>query len=208
MDELEKIRGEVEKVIPTTEFNALLGKVSGNFEKLIGKTKMRSLAPMLLIFLTGHDSDGKRTEVPMMLTSLPDGDEKRKLLFAVGGQIADKGLQMVACFMACEAWVKTMTQIEGWRSKSIGLQQPSKCPDRTEAVVIWGRTIDSRTNMAFAKLGRGKGDMIKLGRWDTIECKSSQGKGESVEDNMLSHLFAGYLIGMAKRIGGGNAPRS
>ena len=93
-------KGEVEKVIPTAEFNSLLGKVSGNFEKLIGKSKMRSLAPMLLAYLTSHEPDGKRIELPIMLTSLPDGEEKRKILFNVGGQLAEKGHSMVACFMA------------------------------------------------------------------------------------------------------------
>ena len=206
MDEHEKtrIRGEAEKVFATAEFNALLKKASGNIEALIGKTKPRSLAPMLLLFLDKDpDSKGRRVEVPMALASFPSGDEKRKILFDVGGQIADKKLPVVACFLASEVWFKTMTPAEGWRSKSVGMRPPSEYPDRTEAVVLCGRTIDGRTNMAHADFERGKGGRIELGRWKTIECKGEQDKGDSVEDNLLSFLFAGYLTGMAKRMGGG-----
>ena len=87
MDELEKIRAEVEKVISTVEFNSLLGKVSGNFESLIGKSKMRTLAPMLLAFLESHEPDGRRTELPIILTSLPDGEEKLAVYRRVRDQI-------------------------------------------------------------------------------------------------------------------------
>jgi hypothetical protein len=192
-DEPERsLASSAEGVMPTAEFNARLQEVSGTIEGVIKETAADQLAPLLVLFLAEQTDDGERVQIPVPLTPFPEGDEKRHLLYGLGEQLAGKGVPVVAAFLASEAWVKAMTPADGWRARFSGVPQPSKCPDRTEAVVLWGKTIDGRSNLAMAAIGRAANGRIKLDRWRIIESEGVPDQ-ETAQDNLLKFLFSGYL---------------
>ena len=188
---------DAEQVVPTAEFNDMLRTVSANVGRVIADKPADRWGPMMALFL---DAQGKRVQLPVALAEMPEGDAKREMLSSMGKQFAAKGLRIVACFIMTEAWIKTMTPAEGLRAKSAGIMAPSKYPDRTEAVVIMGRTPDGRANMAMAPIQRGAGGRIGLGPWAHVDCAPEK-QGEGFEDNLLAALFAGYLLGMRDRMG-------
>ena len=101
-----------------------------------------------------------------------------------------KGLSAVAAFLVAESWVKRMTPAEGWRSKGKPIPLPSRCPDRTEAIVIFGSTLDGRLNMAMADIQRGRGRSAVLGSWEFNEHGAS---------DLLKYFFAGHFLGCKAR---------
>ena len=60
--------------------------------------------------------------------------------------------------------------------------------DRKETVVLWGRTLDGRVALGMAPMER-KGGKVALGEWKLSD------SSDEIEDNLLGHFFAGYLIG-------------
>jgi hypothetical protein len=190
-----RMRDLGKKLIPDDEFNALLREETGQIGKVFAGLR-DEMGPVLVVILRQREKDGSRQRGLVELSSFPAGDEKRKVLFSAGMRTAGASKDVVAALLSTEAWLKTMSPAEQWRSKGSVLQAPGKAPDRQEAVVITASTLDGRIGMAMAPTERGGGTR-RLGRWKVVEWKG-WGKAAS-EDNLLKYFFAGYLLGMKER---------
>jgi hypothetical protein len=190
-----RMRDLGKKLIPDGEFNALLREETGHIGKFFAGLK-EEMGPVLVVVLQQREKDGSRQRGLVALSSFPAGDEKRKVLFAAGMRTAGAGKDVVAALLSTEAWLKTMSPAEQWRSKGGVLQAPSEAPDRQEAVVVTASTLDGRIGMAMAPVERGGGTR-RLGAWKVVEW-AGWGKAAS-EDNLLKYFFAGYLLGMKQR---------
>lgn len=182
---------EGEALISTDEFHALFREESERLSGFVPTLKGEQLHPMLITVLDRKAGTDKREMGLFAITSFPEGDEKRKVLFGVGTQAAGKGLRVVAAFLATEAWAKIMSPAEGWRAKRHGVPQPSRCPDRQEVVVLSGRTLDGRLALGMSPLER-EGRKARLGEWKLSD------PTDGIEDNLLKFFFGGYLRGFAK----------
>ena len=190
-----RMRNLGKKLIPDGEFNALLREETGHIGKFFAGLK-EEMGPVLVVILQQREKDGSRQRGLVALASFPPGDEKRKILFASGMRTAEAGKDVVAVLLSTEAWLKSMSPSEQWRSKGGVFQAPSEAPDRREAVVITASTLDGRIGMAMAPVERGGGTR-RLGGWKVVEW-AGWGKAAS-EDNLLKYFFAGYLLGAKER---------
>ena len=154
------------------------------------------LHPMLVVF-GEKGKDGERTACVVQIASLPEGDAKRRVLFASGAQAAKKGMQIVAALLCTEAWAKALSPAESWRAKSQGLMQPSKAPDRREIIYIAGRTIDGRIVSAYAPFTR-IGGRTKVESWHFMESSGANADAEA-EENLVGYFFAGYILELCGR---------
>ena len=187
-----RARERGERLIPTVEFNGLL---RGQAEWAAGEFRKESRAPQFpprlsLIQDRPPGVDGRKIAI-LALTGLPEGEEKRKRLFIIGTEAAMNGLTAVAAFLVAESWIKRMTPAEGWRSKGKPIPLPSRCPDRTEAIVIFGSTLDGRLNMAMADIQRGRARPATLGPWEFND--------RNGESDLLKYFFAGHFLGCKAR---------
>jgi len=176
-----------EALISTTEFEATLKEEARRMGEFAGQLKGEELRPLLVLLLDRKAPDGERERALVALPEFPEGEGKRKVLFAAGMEVAGRKLPVVAAFLAAEAWTKMMTEAEGWRAKLHGPPRPSTAPDRTEALVLWGRTVDGRAALAMAPLSHHS-SATKLGAWRFI------GPGADVQDNLLGFFFSGLLL--------------
>ena len=203
MDELEakEHRQRAEALISTAEFNSLLQEETKRLEAFLPTLNGEQLRPMLFAILAKKDQEGNRQQALIALTAMPSGEEKQKVLFAAGRQAAKAGLPIAAALLISEAWAKSLSLTEGWRAKKVGMLPPSVCPDRQEALVVWGRTLDGRAGMAMAVLNRESKSAVHLEPWKAMPCPR-RGKAPSVQDNLLGFFFAGYLEALSERIAG------
>ena len=186
MDDTSK-SGLSEALISTVEFDFILKQEARRMGEFVGTLKGQELRPLLVLLLDRREPGGERAKAVVSLPEFPEGDGKRRVLFAAGMEVAERKLPVVAALLAAEAWTKMMTEAEAWRAKTHGPPRPSKAPDRTEALVMWGRTVDGRSALAMAPLSH-HGSKTELGKWRFI------GPGEEVEDNLLGFFFTGMLL--------------
>jgi len=177
-----------DQFITTEEFDALLREEAQRLSNFVPTLNGAQLQPMIVALLNRKETNSKREAVLIAVPSMPEGDEKRQMLFALGAKVAGEKLQVVGAFLATEAWMKVMTQAEGWRTKKHGVPQPSKCADRQETIILWGRTIDGRLKWGLAPLNH-QSKKVSLGVW------KFSNPADGIEDNLLSYFFAGYLLG-------------
>jgi hypothetical protein len=183
-----KLRDLGERMLPTPEFNALVGEEAvrlGRFVETLGD----ELAPMLVAVLEKRDKDGERARGLVALETFTDSDAKRRVLFAAGAKAAKTGESVVAGMLCTESWVKMMSPAESWRARQHGVPVPSESPDRREAITIMARTLDGRVAMALAFLDRG-GGKAKVGQWTLTEWQG-RASGDKAQDNLLGFFFAG-----------------
>jgi hypothetical protein len=184
-----------EEAISTVEFNDLLHQETERLGKFVEKLD-HELRPMLVVF-GEKGKDDKRMAGVVQIASFPEGDAKRRVLFAAGAQAAKEGIQIIAALLCTEAWAKTLSPAESWRAKSQGLMQPSKAPDRREVVFITGRTIDGRTASAYAPFTR-IGGRTKAEPWRFMEWRGENADAEA-QENLVGYFFAGYMLELCRR---------
>jgi hypothetical protein len=169
---LAKLREIGRSFISDLEFNNRLHEIKDFEYKSFDKT----IIPHL--YLYNYLQEGQ-TEREMMMVALnpEDMEHRREMLYSLGGTMRQQGLQPVAAFLVVEAWLSQQSEV-----------LPSKAPDRREAIVISGCTMDYRYSMVHIPLKR-YGDIVELG------CPiTSPFEGENTVQMMLLDLFfKGYL---------------
>jgi hypothetical protein len=179
-----------EQLIPTAEFEDLLKEACIRIQKVVEENQANSVAPMLVCILPKLGSE-QRQQAPLLLDEFPEGEAKRRLLFSVGKSLGEQQVPVVAAFLISEAWMKALSVAEGWRARARGVPRPSSAPDRTEAVVVWGRTVDGRAAFGMSQITRDRRDRVNFGNWNLTLC--AQCADEGVEENLLGFFFAGYF---------------
>lgn len=184
----------VQDAISDQEFNDQLDWVT---EMVLGELrtqKKKSFYSELTMLCRKNPGEAFTPNLAVFFDLPPTFKERARAMTGLGAKAADdisykdgkfQGA-IVSIFFASEVWIK---MFKGKEPKNPKL--PSEYPDRREAIVIIGRTIDGRTNMATVHLSRDKKDNImpKLERTDYY------GKSELEQQQpILEAWWEGYAL--------------
>ena len=188
MDTENDLGSQGENLIPSAEFDDLLQKETEMLNGFVPTLGSDELQPMMIVLMEGKDEDGGRKRALLPIQGLTEDADKRQVMAATGAAVAETGVRMVGAFLITEAWTKSLSAAEAWRSKAEPVL-PSKMADRQEALVVWGRTVDRRVALAMAAIHRDEAT-TRLGDWRIQKCHPAD---ETESDNLLSHFFLGFL---------------
>lgn len=187
---------EAQSFISNDEFNELLRDSIKMDQEYFDSGEQTGFIPQLKIIGLKGD-DGKRVATLIVLTDLTD-DNKYDLMMSIGVKFALEGQHAPVCALfTTEAWVRTYTPEE---QRGENFKQPSAYPDKQEALITSGLTIDGRANMATTKINRLKGNVISLGTSHILEYDPKERQG--VDPQILRKFFLGYMLAMKKRLEG------
>lgn len=189
--DLNRLREEAQTFLTDAEFNELLHQGAEEDKVYFNEGEETFFIPQIKVYGLKEEG-GKR---PLTLAVLPEFDEntKQKLVFGLGAKFFVEGKHhAIAAFMTTEAW----TSIAG-ENGEIKHEKPSLDPNRQEALITAGLSLDGRTNMAMRSMNRlGKKGVISLGKatFDDFTGKSS------VKTMLLNNFYAGYMIAMISKV--------
>lgn len=183
-----------ETIIPTVEFNKSLMDLHNDLKKDLSQFEQ------LMMRVTAYlrDANGKISIVPAMFADTPETtNDKAFMMKGLGVKVheemnkidIDHRPQLMYVILQSEAWV-SMKKTE--KEVTENFVQPSKYPDRQEAIVSTGVTLDGRTNMAMTvfKRNKPKGDVTIVQEQSMMY--SSDSDYSAVESPLISAFMQGY----------------
>lgn len=198
MKDLQQARDGMRLYLNDADFNAELRNLSDHENTLLTEHPSDSVQPKILAILSKDGKPGGELEKAIVMLVNPnfdDADEKFKIFKGVGAMFAEKKMNLVAVYQVCEAWVSQQE-----KSKDGKFMRPSEDPNRTEAIIIAGMTIDGRTNMATLPFERVTKDKVIFTKSTQYIDYNEADKNSQLESNLLAEVFKGYLMGMATMI--------
>ena len=93
-------------------------------------------------------------EVNVLIPPAFGGERAREIMIAIGAKAAESDAPLVATFLVTEAWMTLRPATDGPPELP-----PTADPDRIEALVIGGSTIDQRQNQVVVRIERRGGLM-------------------------------------------------
>lgn len=172
-------------LISDAEFNRhLLSTVEWASDYMVGEEEFPPH-----IFARYVNSDGEYEMSIMVTPGFEDGDQKSKIMIAMGVEAAKSDSFLAAVYLVTGAWMSR--QISGEEKPDV---QPSEDPNRAEVVVVAGITIDSRQNWATILVER---DAAKLMAPGTVVSNPYIGdEADSIDNALLTKFMMGYCLGV------------
>lgn len=188
------------------EFNEMLHLEVDRISAFVSKEQPDNWLPKMVIALHRGPTDNVRKLGLVCFADIPqDHREKCEMMRNLGEEIAKTKQKIVAILFSTEAWMKQMSDKEMAiaMARSGHIPQPSECADKTEGLIVVGRTIDGRNGMSMGKIVRKdaseKGKIVAIRDVRTIEV----GGEEKIDSTLLEHFFRGYLKAMQSMMGSG-----
>lgn len=176
----------IQEAFTDKEFNEILEhnlKVEQGFMEREGEEIM----PKIFLVMNRH-VDGKRV---IALGLIPEmGEDRFNMFFGIGKKFGAGKEQIVAALFASTAWMGPPSELMPGDKEYV---RPSEHPNRQEALVIGGMTIDGRSNMGTASYKK-IGDSYMFGSPVIMKYTKNHKDGQT-ESDLLKSFFEGYLSG-------------
>ncbi len=150
------------------------------------------LAPKLVIVKQGK-KNGKfeLMFVAIIAEHFNDYETRCEILRQLGHDCAEKEIQTLAVFLASEVWtvkaaVKNRNQYK----------QVSDHPDKTEALMVYGRTLDARSSLTIVDVTRDNNDNIK--RLDQRKTDYNLSRDDDIQSSLVDYFWQGYMLEFCK----------
>jgi hypothetical protein len=198
MKDLQQARDGMRLYLNDADFNEELRSLSKNENEFLTQHPSDSITPKILAILSKDGKPGGTLEKAIVMLVNPNfdnPDEKFKIFKSIGAMFAEKKMNLVAVYQVCEAWVSQQEKKEDG-----SFMRPSEDPNKMEAIIIAGMTVDGRTNMATVPFQRVTKDKVIFTKSTQYIDYNEADKGHQLESNLLAEVFKGYLMGMAVMI--------
>jgi hypothetical protein len=124
------------------------------------------------------------------------GERAREIMIAIGAKAAESDDPLVAAFLVTEAWMTTRPAAAGPPELP-----PSEDPERIEALVISGSTIDQRQNQVVVRIERCNG-LMQAGKVMSVPIINDGADG--LQNRLLMQFWCSYAeeLMLRRRDGG------
>ncbi len=148
-----------------------------------------------LVVIVQKVKEDKTTEEEVIICAFGGGfedtDSKYKVMMGLGAKIAEQNIKFpLLVFLQSEAWVSIPKQTQE-QVKNGDYIQPSKDPNRTEAIITAGMTIDGRTNFAMSTIIPKTEKARFLSEPNYMDYKVGA-KGIESHSDLLKQFWLGY----------------
>ena len=194
------IRRMSESLISTSDFDEFLEYHTAQAIRDVRSSPSPDFQPRIILHLDKPKKEGyvdsyqdeeTRQASICFLKSLPEN--KQDYLAKCGADAAKSGIRGVAAFFLSEAWMKKMNKKE--------MSDFDKAPkrvhdyeDKSEIIMVVGRTLDGRANMAVITIDRTPERNIIVCSKDVTKTRAEDGP----QDNLLTSFWDGYIQVFAK----------
>ena len=193
--------------ITDDEFNDLLKECRDFLIKQTQEAKRKSLMFYLHVYAR-HNFGGKFTQTLIAVADTPKVGDKTfnryQMMQAIGMKYYEEQVKKkpsgekcypIAVVFESKVWVhieKTKGDLDKIRNKDWG-----KLPEKQEAVALFGRTIDGRTNMATLKIHRDKKRRMTLeaDMWQPFN------EDQTIGSDLMDAFYHGFMMAMHMDVG-------
>jgi hypothetical protein len=146
--------------ISDEKFNTYLNSTMTSLVEQLKKTEVKQYAPTLqlhsLQFLEDEEGAKIHEQLTIMILADFDSDHPVEYMRKVAVFVARERLNVIAAFLFSEAWLSANVANGKYKRAEFD-------PQRKEAVVVGGMTLDSRTNLGRVALLRDEEGYIRPG---------------------------------------------
>lgn len=180
------------------DFNAELDKLVENEMDYLLKNPTDGVMPKIFTIMS---KDGKpngeleRAVVMMVNPDFEDQDKKFEIFQAMGYKFAEDNHNIIAVFQISEAWVSQQE-----KNESGEFMRPSEDPNRAEAIIVAGLTIDGRSNFSAIPFEKVTEKKVIFTKTPQVFKYDPDAKNPEFQNNLLGEFFKGYLKGMALKM--------
>ena len=173
-------------------FNDLLNATMEATRELLNKNKLERCKPTACIVGRSNKGDHKWENINAGVIEVPDSSlEKVELFEALGKKIATERPDFwpVVIHFVSETWTSE-TSNKTLQADDEKYTRPSENSDRTEQVMVMGRTIDGRHNLVGDEIVRRADNTIKLKPQTYMPFV--KGADNTLDSPMLNGFFKGW----------------
>ena len=181
-------------LLPTKEFNANLDDFARNEDRILKDNDGKGFLIKLLVVFKTKDSSKKHLAVVGVGGDIDWGNStvRRISMFGLGDKFQQDGEYPLAAYLVSEAWVSTAR-------KDVDVKDiiPSEDPNRTEAMIIAGLTIDGRSNLLSRTFTRIN-EKIVFDESPPFLNKYSKKEDKLARNMLVEQFFKGFFLGLLK----------
>lgn len=180
------------------DFNLELDKLIKQEQTYLDEHPTDGVMPKLFAIMSKDGKPGgelERAIVMMVNPDFEDTDKKWETFRAMGFKFAEENHNVIAIYQCTEAWVSQQEKKEDG-----SFQRPSEDPNRMEAIILAGLTVDGRSNLATIPFERVTKDKIIFTKTAQVFKYDEKAEDQQFQNNLLGEFFKGYLKGMALKV--------
>lgn len=180
------------------DFNKEMRELVDIEMKSLEKGDVDGVQPKLLVICSKDGKPNGELERAIVVIAggeeFNDSDTKYKIFQGLGAKFADEGFNVLCVYQITEAWVSQRTE-KDMEGKFV---PPSQDPNRGEAIIVAGMTIDGRTNMSSVLFKRiGDGDKKVIFPMSPNYIDYDEKGGNTLESYLMEQFFIFYIKAMA-----------
>lgn len=180
------------------DFNAELDKLVKQEMDYLLENPTDGVIPKIFTIMS---KDGKpngeleRAIVMMVNPDFEDSQKKFDTFQAMGYKFAEDNRNVIAVFQISEAWVSQQE-----KNESGEFMRPSEDPNRAEAIIVAGLTVDGRSNFSATSFEKVTDKKVIFTKTPQVFKYDPDAKNQEFQNNLLGEFFKGYLKGMAPKV--------